>query len=338
MILQERIELMHELGEHIKAGDEFLEALMKRTEFNNAWLTFDNQQKALDAIVEQFLQKEILTKWANRYPIQNEVKRKKVGIVMAGNIPLVGFHDLLSVFISGHTSMIKLSEKDKFVLPYLIQLLEKKDERASPYFEIVEKLNGFDAVVATGSNNTARYFEDYFGKYPNIIRRNRNGVAVLNGNESHEEMVALGQDIFAYFGLGCRNVSKLYLPEGFKFNPLLEALHEYKDIVRHSKYKNNFDYNYAIFLLNKVKYQANGCIIMVENEALPSSIATLHYSFYKNEDELRVELLSKQDQIQCITTQMQLGDIPSFPLGMAQSPAIDDYADGVDTLAFLSRL
>lgn len=338
MILQERIELMHDLGEHIKSGDEFLEALMKRTEFNNAWLTFDNQQKALDAIVEQFLQKEILTKWANQYPIQDEVKRKKVGIVMAGNIPLVGFHDLLSVFISGHTSMIKLSEKDKFVLPYLIQLLEKKDKRASSYFEIVDRLKGFEAVIATGSNNTARYFEDYFGKYPNIIRRNRNGVAVLNGNESHEEMVALGQDIFTYFGLGCRNVSKLYLPEGFEFNPLLEALHEYKDIVRHNKYKNNFDYNYAIFLLNKVKYQANGCIIMVENEALPSSIATLHYSFYKNEDELRVELLSKQDQVQCITTQMQLGDIPSFPLGMAQSPAIDDYADGVDTLAFLSRL
>lgn len=338
MILQERIELMHDLGEHIKSGDEFLEALMKRTEFNNAWLTFDNQQKALDAIVEQFLQKEILTKWANQYPIQDEVKRKKVGIVMAGNIPLVGFHDLLSVFISGHTSMIKLSEKDKFVLPYLIQLLEKKDKRASSYFEIVDRLKGFEAVIATGSNNTARYFEDYFGKYPNIIRRNRNGVAVLNGNESHEEMVALGQDIFTYFGLGCRNVSKLYLPEGFEFKPLLEALHEYKDIVRHNKYKNNFDYNYAIFLLNKVKYQANGCIIMVENEALPSSIATLHYSFYKNEDELRVELLSKQDQVQCITTQMQLGDIPSFPLGMAQSPAIDDYADGVDTLAFLSRL
>lgn len=338
MILQERIELMHDLGEHIKSGDEFLEALMKRTEFNNAWLTFDNQQKALDAIVEQFLQKEILTKWANQYPIQDEVKRKKVGIVMAGNIPLVGFHDLLSVFISGHTSMIKLSEKDKFVLPYLIQLLEKKDKRASSYFEIVDRLKGFEAVIATGSNNTARYFEDYFGKYPNIIRRNRNGVAVLNGNESHEEMVALGQDIFTYFGLGCRNVSKLYLPEGFEFNPLLEALHEYKDIVRHNKYKNNFDYNYAIFLLNKVKYQANGCIIMVENEALPSSIATLHYSFYKNEDALRVELLSKQDQVQCITTQMQLGDIPSFPLGMAQSPAIDDYADGVDTLAFLSRL
>jgi hypothetical protein len=206
------------------------------------------------------------------------------------------------------------------------------------WVEMVDTLRDFDAVIATGSNNSARYFEAYFGKYPHIIRRNRNGVAVLKGDESPEELRLLGDDIFSFFGLGCRNVAKLYVPDGYDFDPLLEALHEYRQIVLHQKYKHNFDYNYALFILNKALFKANGCILLKEDQALASRIACLHYEQYTSPEQVVADLELRREEVQCVVARPGLLDQPSLPFGATQQPGLSDYADGVDAMAFLTRL
>jgi hypothetical protein len=338
MNLSERLNALAQLGEHLLQKDEYLEAVMHRTHYNNAWLTIENQQRAVQAIAEQFLQKEKLEKWVAAYDLPTSTSPKTVGLVMAGNIPLVGFHDLLCVFVAGHRALVKLSEKDRFLLPYLLKLLAKADARTEAYFEITERLQDFDAVIATGSNNSARYFESYFGKVPNIIRKNRNAVAVLDGSESGDDFQALGKDIFRYFGLGCRNVSKLYLPVGFDFQLLLEKLHDYKEIVMHHKYKNNFDYNLAMLMMNRTVYWNNGCVILTEHESIASRIALVHYEYYSDKESLTEKLMAKKKEIQCIVTNQQLAGFETVAFGKAQEPALDDYADGVDTMVFLKNL
>lgn len=338
MTLEKKIQLLCRLGDYLLSDDEYLKAIMHRTQFNNGWLTIENCEKACRAIAFNFLQEDKLKAWCDLYQLTDAAPMKKVGIVMAGNIPLVGFHDLISVFLSGNQSIIKLSDKDKYLLPQLIKKMGEWEEESKDYFKIVEKLAGFEAVIATGSNNSARYFERYFGKYPHIIRKNRNAIALLSGEESMADLYALGNDIFEYFGLGCRNVSKLYLPRNYQFEPLLEALHEYRNIILNNKYKNNFDYNYAMFMLNKVEYKANGCIILLENEAISSRIASLHYEFYEKEDILVEKLQHNATQIQCIISKMEIDGFQTIPFGDAQKPSLTDYADGVDTMEFLTNL
>ncbi len=339
MNLKERIETLLQLGEHLRQEDDFLKAVMHRTYHNNKWFTIENQEDAVQAIAHQFLAEEKLQKWLEPYSLLDEGNSDfSVGLVMAGNIPLVGFHDLLCVFVAGFRARIKLSEKDKYLLPYIFKILKSINPGTKQYFEIVETLSDFDAVIATGSNNSARYFESYFGKYPNIIRKNRNGIAVLTGNETQEELIAFGKDIFQFYGLGCRNVSKLYVPEGYAFELLLEALHEYKSIVLHSKYKNNFDYNYALYILNRIPYQANGCILLTENEAIPSRIASLHYEYYLDKVQLEEKLRLKQAEIQCIASKNDSFSLTTIPFGKAQQPELWDYADGVDTMEWLATL
>lgn len=338
MILSERIAVLHKLGEHLQGPDEYLEAVMARSQYHNGWFTLENQQASVNAIATQFLDKEKLKFWTSKYSFAEKTELKTIGIVLAGNLPLVGFHDVLAVFVSGHKALVKLSDKDKYLLPYLLKLLERFDKRTAEYFEITENLSGFDAIIATGSNNSARYFEAYFGKYPNIIRRNRNGIAVLTGKESESELKSLGEDVFRFYGLGCRNVSKIYVPKGYNFNPLLEALHEYRQVVLNTKYKNNFDHNYAILILNKEPYLANGCIILQEKDSLQSPIGCLHYSFYDSKDSLATELGMKTNEIQCVVSNESFSGIPLFPFGQAQMPGLLDYADGVDTLSFLTNL
>ncbi|PHN06467.1 acyl-CoA reductase [Flavilitoribacter nigricans] len=338
MNLNERLDALVKLGESLRGEDEYREAVIHRTAFNNPWFTKENQRLALEAISTKMLDKEKLDQWLDRYEMHEPENIRSVGMVLAGNIPLVGFHDVLCVFVAGHHAVIKLSDKDPYLLPFLLKRLNEIDERTAAYFRIVEQLKDFDAVIATGSNNSARYFESYFGKYPNIIRKNRNAVAVLNGAEDHDELMALGKDVFRYFGLGCRNVAKLYVPEGYDFDPLLTAFHEYRDIITHSKYKNNFDYNYALFMLNKVPYRANGCIILTENPNLQSHIAGLHYEYYDSEQELVTDLKSREEEIQCVVSKMDLEEVEQFPFGKAQEPELWDYADGVDTMKFLLDL
>ena len=355
MTLQDRLSTLHQLAAHLVGPeDEFLTALQKRTEFNNAWFTLENQRASLRAIAGEFLAEDKLSAWLNGYKIipfagegflpQPGPKgegQKTVGLVLAGNIPLVGFHDILCVYVAGHKAQIKLSGKDEYVLPYLLKLLAGFDERAADYFELVDKLAGYDAVIATGSNNSARYFETYFAKVPHIIRKNRNAVAVLSGEETEEEMRALGNDVFRYFGLGCRNVSKLYVPEGYDFDPLLHVFHEWKNLQNHAKWKNNFDYNYALTTLNKESFHLTGPLMVLENEAIPSRIGTLHYEYYTEKTALEKKLAAQREEIQLVVSPpgfLAHGDVPVFAFGEAQQPALADYADGVDTLAFLIGL
>lgn len=346
MTLEERIDVLVQLGDHLRNNDdEYLAALQQRTEFNNAWFTQANQEKSTLAIANSFLAKDKLTTWLSPYVGYFEVSaatkgfvQKTVGLVLAGNIPLVGFHDVLCVFVAGHKAQIKLSDKDRFVLPYLVQLLNKYDARTVNYFEFVEQLTDFDAVIATGSNNSARYFEAYFEKYPHIIRRNRNGVAVLTGQETAEELLQLGEDIFQYFGLGCRNVAKLYLPQGYDFNPLLEALHEWRHLQNHSKYKNNFDYNYAILTLNREPFYSNGSIIIREDPAMLSHIAGLYYEYYNDLKTLEETLVLRAEEIQLVVASPTALRLETKQFGKAQQPELGDYADGVDTMAFLLGL
>ncbi|MGB3798927.1 MAG: acyl-CoA reductase, partial [Lewinella sp.] len=305
MTLTQRIAALDQLGRDLKAGeDEFLTALMKRTEFNNGWFLLEAQQQALEAIVDEFLDGDKLRDWASGYPdLANPAPRrpnKTVGLVLAGNIPLVGMHDIISVFVAGLRAQIKLSSKDPYVLPYLLRKLGEVDPATLPYFEIVEKLAGFDAIVATGSNNSSRYFEAYFGKYPHIIRRNRNAVAVLTGQESTEDLRRLGTDIFTYYGLGCRNVSKLYLPEDYDFAPLMDVLHEWKALQNHTKWKNNFDYNFALLTLNKEKFRYTGAVIVRPDEAIASHIAGIFFSTYTDLGAVAQELSRRREEIQLV--------------------------------------
>lgn len=333
---RERIDLLTALGRYILSGSPALQEVMERSLYHNAWFTLENQKAALDAIAGHFLDPEKLEQWLQPYLLRDPERPVTVALVMAGNLPLVGFHDWLCVFVAGHKAQIKLSEKDRFLLPHLLGVLTEMDARFGEYVSFTDRLAGFDAVIATGSNNSARYFEYYFGKYPHIIRKNRNAVAALSGNESREELLALGQDVFQYFGMGCRNVSKIYVPQEYDFEPLLEALHEFREIILHDKYKNNYDYNYALMLINRVSFKMNGCVLLVESSSIPSRIADLHYSFYDSLGALEQELKSREAEIQCICAPAGLLSLPSVPFGKAQEPELWDYADGVDTLAFLA--
>lgn len=341
MTLLERIEALAILGKKLLEPSDEREAVMRRTANNNSWFTIENQRQAIAEIAIHFLNKERLKIWAKNYDyLQTKTdtrQPKTVGLVMAGNIPLVGFHDILCVFVSGNKAKIKISDKDPFLLPYLFQILKDIDPRTADFLQITEGfLKDFDAVIATGSNNSARYFEAYFGKYPHIIRKNRNAVAILRGAETADDLELLGKDVFTYFGLGCRNVSKIYVPTGYNFHPLLTAFHEFREIVQHDKYKNNFDYNFTLLILNKVKHEANGCILMRESTDLASPIAGLFYEYYDDLTNLKINLWERRDEIQLIVAKEKVEGLPSFYFGEAQKPSLTDYADGVDTMEFLS--
>ncbi len=333
-----RLALLEQLGRYILEGGPALRETIAKTFHHNPWFTPENQEAALWAIAQRFLDPKLLEKWLGAYPHAATCPDAKVAIVLAGNLPLVGFHDWLCIFLSGLHAQIKLSEKDPFLMPHLLGMLGQWHPGADRYWSFVDRLQGFDAVIATGSNNTARYFEVYFAKYPHIIRKNRNSVAVLSGREREVELRALGRDIFQYFGLGCRNVSKLYVPTGYDFDPLLEILHESREIVLHHKYKHNYDYNYALFLLNRTPFKMNGCILLTESTGIPSRIAALNYSYYADEAGLEAELSARRDEIQCICASERIAGLPVTPFGKTQEPELWDYADGVDTMAFLGTI
>lgn len=312
---------------------DFNEAIDSASHFN-AWFTPENVRDALSGIAFM-LEKEKLIKWLKMYPDSNfePQEAKKVGIVMAGNIPLVGFHDLMSVLISGNHAVIKLSSSDNRLWPYLFDFLNLIEPEYKNRITIVEdKLKGFDAVIATGSNNTARYFDYYFGKYPNIIRKNRNGVAVISGKETEEELKRLARDIFSFFGLGCRNVSKIYIPEEYDLDLIFKQLYDYNPIINHHKYANNFDYNRTVMMLNQDDILENGFVIFKNAIEIASPLACVFYERYSDQNKLKNELDLRSEEIQCIVSSKDI------PFGHSQEPELWDYADGVDTLAFLGGL
>ena len=330
MKLEQRIDLLTSLGEYLLSAGPEWEAAKRKAHAANGWFTLEFIETAVGQIATGFLQKDRLTAWAGRYAIPDEqATPRTVGVVMAGNIPLVGFHDLLCVFVSGHRQLIKPSGRDEVLIRHLVDRLTAMDAEVARWIGIAERLNGCDAYIATGSNNSARYFDYYFGKYPHIIRRNRTSVAVLTGEESWEELEALADDVNLYFGLGCRNVTQLLVPENYDFLRLLEAFRKYHYLADLAKYKHNYDYQLTLLILNKKYYMTNGSIILTENEAPFSPISVLHYMYYRAGEV--IPLLSReQGEIQCVVGRNYT------PWGEAQRPALDDYADGVDTMEFLS--
>ncbi|MBP2832701.1 acyl-CoA reductase [Aquimarina sp. U1-2] len=301
----------------------------------NGWFTKDNVIFALEQW-SNALTKNRLEAWVSSYPLDTVVS-KTVGVIMAGNIPLVGFHDFLSVLISGHHIIVKQSSDDNQLLPFLASYLiaiEPKFEEKITFTS--KKISDFDAIIATGSNNTARYFEYYFGKVPHIIRKNRNSIAIIDGNESTTQLQLLGEDIFRYYGLGCRNVSKLMVPKGYNFDVFFKAMYDYKDIMKSAKYANNYDYNKAVYLMSNFKLLENGFLMIKEDQNYGSPIATLFYETYDTTDQLANTLKKNSEKIQCIIADHF--DENTIQFGQSQKPSLSDYADGIDIIDFLLKI
>lgn len=338
MILTERLHILSQLRDYILSGEEGLEQIKLKSFRDNKWFTIEFIDLALHSIANHYLNGESLAAFAKFYQIPESRDPKRVALIPAGNIPLVGFHDMLCVFLSGHHCVIKSSSKDAHLLKHLVETMISFKPETRELFSFVEVLKDFDAVIATGSDNSSRYFEYYFKDYPHIIRKNRNGIAVLSGKETDEEMEALGDDVFQYFGLGCRSVSKIYLPRDYDVKQLFAYWKRYHECINHHKYANNFDYNSANYILGETPFLTNNIFILKEDDALVSRIATIHYAFYDDIDELSVQLRTQRDQIQCISSHLDLGDLPTVLPGMAQKPSLTDFADGVDTLKFLMQI
>ncbi|MFD2513617.1 acyl-CoA reductase [Pontibacter locisalis] len=336
MTLENRIEAFIELGKQIQnLTPEDHAAWARLASSRNPWFTEENVSCAIRGIA-RLLNPQYLREWLYPYHLK-QVTPKKVGVVMAGNIPMVGFHDFLSVLISGHDLLAKLSSDDEVLMKKLADMLIAIEPAFANKIEFVPILKGADAIIATGSDNTARYFEYYFAKRPHIIRKNRSSIGILTGHEEKEELQALGEDVFRYYGLGCRNVSKVFVPEGYTFDKFFEANTAWESLLDHHKYRNNYDYNKSILLVNRVPHVDNGFLLVQESENLVSPISVLFYETFTSLSDLRHKLDPLKDKTQCVVSAHGWLE-GTIPFGEAQCPMPWDYADGVDTLAFLQKL
>lgn len=334
MTTDERLEGLIKLGHYVDAIDEAeLESVLLKIRSENPWFTTGSVNLALQGL-RRYLDEAKIRKWISSYRM-NPSATRNVAIIMAGNIPLAGFHDLLSVLISGHSALIKLSSKDSVLPSFLVDKLVTIEPRFGPVITVSAQLRNFDAVIATGSDNSARYFHYYFGKYPHVIRKNRTSCAILSGTETHEDLLLLGRDVFTYFGLGCRNVSKIFIPMDFDPVRLIKAWDIYVDIIHHNKYHNNYDYQKSILLVNRIPFYDSGFVILHENEKLVSPISVVYLERYRDVTELSQKLNTIEGKIQCIVGNTG-GNL--VPFGEAQSPELWDYADRVDTMKFLEAL
>jgi Acyl-CoA reductase (LuxC) len=310
---------------------EEFEQLIQLSQSHNGWYTPEQVYFSIQSWAKA-LTKENLDQWTSSYDF-TIAESKTIALILAGNIPLVGFHDFISVLISGHNVLVKTSSNDQHLLPFLAKYLITLEPQLAQKITFVEgKLENFDAVIATGSNNTARYFEYYFKDKPSIIRKNRNSVAVLNGQETKEQLIALGEDIFRYFGLGCRNVSKLFVPKGYSFDAFFEAIFEYQDVINYEKYANNYDYNKAVFLMSNYKLLDNGFLTLKEDSSHASPISSVFYEYYDSLAEIEQRLKTEAETIQCIVSNNLVQN--SITFGQTQRPQLWDYADHVDTISF----
>lgn len=331
MNLQNRIDIVSRLRDIIQTNDHEWRLSISRAALANPWFTEDFIQLALNNIATEFLDINKLESWAKHYHLDDNIEPKTVGLVMAGNIPLVGFHDFLCIFISGHHQKIKCSGKDEILFKAMLEHMIAINDKVKDRVKVCSQLKECDAYIATGSNNTALYFEQYFGKYPNIIRKNRTSVAVLDGHETFEDLELLSDDIHSFFGLGCRNVTKLFVPEGYDFIGLLKSFDKYKHLSEQHRYQNNYDYQLSIFLINGKYYMTNGTTLLTEHPSFFSPISTVYYEFYADKEEV-MQKLSENPEVQCIVGRKAL------PFGKAQQPDLFTYADGVDTMQFLLTL
>jgi len=352
MDLQQRINAFVKLGEflgqfsnngienkaHLKNSEWFVEGFKNQiglAESHNGWFTQENILFALENW-SKALKINNFKQWLDKYNFK-DIRSKKVAIIMAGNIPLVGFHDFISVLISGHNVIVKQSSNDKYLLPYLAKYLESVEPEFKGKIEFTEnKLDHFDAVIATGSNNTARYFEYYFKNKPSVIRKNRNSVAILTGNEREDDLKLLSEDIFRYYGLGCRNVSKLFVPKSYDFQLFFNAMYDWNPIINHNKYANNYDYNKAVYLMSEFNILDNGFLMIKEDENYASPISTVFYEYYESIDQLKSKLVNDKEHIQCTVSKHVLDS--EIPFGKTQKPELWDYADDVDTIEFLLKI
>jgi hypothetical protein len=310
-----------------------LQSLINNQVTVNTWFTPENVKMSIGSIANE-LTEENLVKWISSYPLLKQTgKKKTIGVVMAGNIPLVGFHDFLSVIISGNRILSKTSSKDSELIKLISDILcDQYPELKNDIVFTEDRIDGFDAIIATGSGNSSRYFDFYFRKYPNIIRKNRNSLAIIDGTETDAELERLGVDIFSYFGLGCRNISKLYVPLNYDFDKMIKRWTRFGKIINHNKYANNYDHNKAVFLVNREKFLDKGFLLLKEESGLSSPVAVLHYEYYKNTHDIVEQIDLMRERIQCIIGH----DYMAF--GQAQAPPLWNYADGIDTIEFLIKL
>ncbi len=330
MDIQLRAELMNQLGAYMISDDSNWQHIINSAYHKNSWFTPEFIELSAQNIANNFLTAVVLQKLIDHYHLDNNISPKKIGIVMAGNIPMVGFHDLLCVFISGHNQIIKLSSKDDVLLKHLVEKLYEYNSEVRNYITIEDSLKDCEAYITTGSNSSAEIFKQYFSKYPNIIRKNRTSVAVLNGKENHNELSKLSEDIHLFFGKGCRNVTHLFVPENYDFIPLINSFNNFNYFSDHYKYKNNYDFQLSLVLMNKKFYMTNGSTLVLESDSLFPPPSVLYYSYYKDENFLK-DLLINED-VQCVI------GMNHIPFGEAQKPQIFSYADGVDTMQFLLSL
>ncbi len=310
--------------------------LYRRAKYENAWFTEDSVKIALKSLADM-LKEESLVNFVSNYPeLNKQVRTENVGVIMAGNIPAVGFHDALCVLLSGHILQAKLSKSDTVLMKFLLGKIMEFEPGFVPFIQIVERMANMEAVICTGSDNSARYFESYFGKYPNIIRKNRTSVALLDGTESPDDLENLGSDIFTYFGLGCRNVTKLYIPDYYDITKLIDTFEPWSFVINQHKYANNYTYNRAIYLMNQDPFLDNNFLLLKESESLHSPISVLYYERYSDQNTLLNSLSRKAEQIQCVVTNVKYKD--SVPFGETQNPRLEDFADGVDTMKFLLKM
>ena len=315
--------------------DTVLEKTLIESHSYNSWFTIDNLKLSLKNWSNS-LQENIISDWLSKYNIEDK-SSKKIAIIMAGNIPAVGFHDLLCSLLLNFDCIVKLSSEDKLLIPFIVKFLESRNEKLKNKvtFES-EKLKDFDGVIATGNNNSHRYFDYYFSKYPNLLRKTRHSIAVLDGKESDNDLSELSNDIFNYFGLGCRSVSKVFIPYGYDLDLLFNAFFRHKEVVNHNKYVNNFDYNKAVYLMSKEKFIENGFIILKEESKLGSPIGCLFYEFYNDKKEITKLINNNSDSIQCVVSNINFNTNIKF--GQTQCPNISDYADNNDTIKFLLKI
>lgn len=324
------------LNEFLAKPSEEFKNLVYSAQNSNAWFTPDEVRKAVRAL-NNMLNANDLEAWFKDIIITT--KPKRIGLILAGNIPMVGFHDVLSVLATGNIALIKLSSSDDKLLPALLTELIAIEPLLGEQIVYTDRLKDFDAIIATGSNNTSRYFDYYFGKVPNIIRKNRNSVAVLTGNESSEEIAQLGHDVFDYYGLGCRNVSKIYIPEDYDIKNFFEPVESFKDITNHFKYNNNYDYNKSIYLVNLAEHFDNGFLLLREDKSMSSPLAVLYFERYKTLGEVEEFLAAAAENIQCVVSGADLNlRTPVLSFGQSQTPRLWDYADNVNTIEFLNGL
>lgn len=331
MNIQHRLVLLQRLGQYMQSSDEGWLLTLEKASRENGWFTPEFIQLQVNNIAEQYLQPESLQLLVETYQLSEPINIRTVGLIMAGNLPLVGFHDFLCIFLSGHNQAVKMSSKDNILFKHLVDKLISWDQEVEDMVKIQDMLKGCDAYIATGSDNSARYFDYYFSKYPSIIRKNRTSVAILDGNETMQDLEALADDVYQFFGLGCRNVTKIYVPRDYDFVPLLEAFKKYNHLFDHHKYKNNYDYQLAILIINRIYYMTNGSIILRESPDFFSPISVLHYEFYADKEAV-LKSIQSNESLQCVVGKT------ATKFGEAQHPGILDFADGIDTMKFLKSL